>query len=225
MLQGTIAAGSVGSLREFGSVGWLRSPAFDLAFVLGLAVLALGTGAVLSIHPALFPAIFFVNLWVFGFQHVVATFTRTAFDRPSFSRYRSLTVALPPLLFVIVVALGFGIGQWALATVYLYWQTFHYARQSYGVAQMFARKPENAPHVNQQLSRWVLYIVPLWGIMSRSSENPDQFLGLPLYFIFGMGCATLTAHPQYRHARWGRVAALLGLIVAGLCPFGKAPDS
>jgi hypothetical protein len=180
MLQGTLTAGSIGGLRRFGSVGWLRSPAFDLAFIVGLAGVALGAGAGLSINPALFPVIFFINLWVFGFPHVIATFTRTAFDRPSFIQYRHLNLPLPPLLLVIVVGLGFGIGQWVLATTYLYWQTFHYARQGYGVAQMFARKPENAPNVNQQLSRWVLYAVPLWGILSRSAENPQQFLGLPL---------------------------------------------
>ncbi len=165
------------------AVGWLRGPEFDLTFIGGLAALALGSAAVLSINPNLFPAIFVANMWVLGFHHVVATFTRTAFDRPSFAQYRNLVVGLPPVLLVAVVTLGFGVGQWILATIYLYWQTFHYARQSYGIAQMYARKPENAPCVNQDLSRWVLYAVPLWGMLYRSHQNPMQFLGLPLWCV------------------------------------------
>ena len=164
-------------------LGWLRTPAFDATFIGGLAALALVAGLVTSIQPALFPVIFVANLWILGLHHVVATFTRVAFDRPSLSQYRALLVGLPPVVLLAVVTLGFGVGQWILVSTYLYWQAFHYARQSYGIAQMYARMPENAPAVNQDLSRWVLYAVPLWGMLYRSHQDPAFFLGLPVWCI------------------------------------------
>jgi hypothetical protein len=164
-------------------IGWLRAPAFDLTFIGGIAALALGCGLVLSIEPALFPFIFVANLWALGLHHVVATFTRIAFDRPSVSQYRPLLVGLPPVVLLAVVALGFGVGRWSLVTIYLYWQSFHYARQSYGIAQMYARMPQNAPAINQDLSRWVLYSVPLWGMLYRSHQDPAFFLGLPVWCV------------------------------------------
>jgi hypothetical protein len=162
------------------AAGYLRGPAFDAVFIGGLALLALACGGTLVGKPALFTVFFLANMWVLGFHHVVATFTRTAFDRPSFAQYRFLVLGLPPIVLVAVAALGFGVGVWTLATIYLYWQTFHYARQSYGIAQVYARQPANAPAVDQDLSRWVLYAVPLWGILNRSHENPGLFLGLDL---------------------------------------------
>jgi hypothetical protein len=164
-------------------LGWLRAPAFDVTFIGGLAALALLVGLVTLIEPALFPLIFVANLWLLGLHHVVATFTRIAFDRPSLSQYRSLLLGLPPVVLLAVTTLGFGIGQWILVSTYLYWQAFHYARQSYGIAQMYARMPENAPAVNQDLSRWVLYSVPLWGMLYRSHQDPAFFLGLPLWCV------------------------------------------
>lgn len=164
-------------------LGWLRAPAFDLTFIGGIAALALGCGLVLSIEPALFPVLFVANLWALGLHHVVATFTRIAFDRPSVSQYRSLLVGLPPVVLLAVVVLGFGVGRWSLVTIYLYWQAFHYARQSYGIAQMYARMPQNAPAVNQDLTRWVLYAVPLWGMLYRSHQDPAFFLGLPVWCV------------------------------------------
>lgn len=168
---------------SFPPVAWLYGRGFDLVFILGLAAVALLAGAAVTLHPGWFLPVFFLNMWLLGFPHVVATFTRLAFDRPTFHAHRFLTLGLPPLVLVAVVALGMSQGKWLLATIYLYWQAFHYARQSYGIAQAYARRPENAPGVDARLSRAVLYAVPLWGMLYRSVQAPPLFLGLPVWYL------------------------------------------
>jgi len=165
------------------STGWLRAPAFDLSFIVGTTALALGTTAFLLNHPALFAPVFILNMWLLGFHHVVATFTRICFDRQSLRQYWPLVTVLPPVLFAVVCAIGFGPGQWLLATIYFYWQAFHYARQSYGISMAYARRPENAPNVDLRLNRWMLYSVPLWGVLQRSHDAPEKFLGLEVWFL------------------------------------------
>lgn len=164
-------------------VGWLRGPSFDLTLVVGVLAAALLAGAVIVAYPPAFAPIFLANMWVLGFQHVVATFTRLTFDRRSIAEHRFLVFGLPPLMLATTFAIGLSSGEWILATVYMYWQAFHYARQSYGIAQMYARRPENGGAVNQALTRWMLYAVPLWGVLHRSYQAPAQFLGLDIRWL------------------------------------------
>ncbi|MGH7790140.1 MAG: hypothetical protein ACRERC_24955 [Candidatus Binatia bacterium] len=176
-------ASAIAPPLQLPAIAWLYGRNFDLGFTVGLAAVSVLAGASAQANPAWFAPLFFLNMWGLGFPHVVATFTRIAFDKASFAEHRFLTVGLPPLIFLAVVGLGISQGQWLLATIYLYWQAFHYTRQSYGIAQAYARRAENAPHVNQRLSRWVLYAIPLWGMMYRSFQAPASFLGLDVWFV------------------------------------------
>ena len=72
--------------------GWLRSPPFDLTLIVGVAVLALASGAVVVAKPSLFPLILFLDLWFLGYQHVIATFTRLSFDTDSFRQNKFLVI-------------------------------------------------------------------------------------------------------------------------------------
>jgi len=164
-------------------VTWLYGPTFDGFFIAGLASMAILCGVVLQANPQWFAPLFFLSMWGLGFPHVIATFSRLAFDKPSFREHRFLVLGLPPLLFVGVFALGMSQGQWTLATIYLYWQAFHYTRQSYGIAQAYARGSDKATVVNHQLSRAIIYAVPLWGMLYRSFQDPGFFLGLDVRFL------------------------------------------
>ena len=53
------------------------------------------------------------------------------------------------LTLVIMAVLLFG--SWFLATAYLYWQWFHYARQSYGIERAYRRKADKAVHGGHKL--------------------------------------------------------------------------
>ncbi len=161
------------------AAGWLRSPAFDLAFIGGIAGLALATGLVVGARPEWFAPILFLDLWLLGHPHVVATFTRLAFDTESFRENRWLVVGLPWLVILATLAVGAGFGSQALATTYLYWQWFHYTRQGYGVARIYGRKA-GLDASQMRASVALLYLVPLWGILHRSWQDPDRFLGMPV---------------------------------------------
>ena len=165
------------------AVGWLRAPGFDLVFLVGTPVLAIANGVAVVNAPQLFLPILIANLWLFGYQHVIATYTRLCFDRESFRDHRFLVLGLPFLVLAGVIAASSSAGFWVLATVYFYWQWFHYSRQSYGVAQVYRRKAAGAADENEHLAKATFYLVPLWGILHRSHQDPGQFLGLELWVL------------------------------------------
>jgi hypothetical protein len=160
--------------------GWLRNRSFDLGFIGGIAALALGSGAVVVARPGLFGLVLFLDLWLLGYQHVVATYTRLCFDRDSFLTHRFLILWLPLMVLAATVGLAVGIGPWALATLYLYWQWFHYTRQSWGISQAYRRKSDGLVTESERLSKLTFYLLPLWGILHRSHEAPATFLGMEL---------------------------------------------
>lgn len=162
------------------SFGWLRNPRFDLTLILGVAALALASGAIVVAEPMLFPIVLIADLWLLGYQHVVSTFTRLSFDRASFREHRFLVLGLPFVVLAGVVAGAWWVGGWLLSTTYLYWQWFHYTRQSYGIERAYRRKATGAVVGDERLTRWVLYLLPLWGILWKSYQAPESFLGLEL---------------------------------------------
>ena len=162
------------------SIAWLRGRSFDLWFILGIAMLAIAGGIAVSVEPSLFPMILFIDLWLLGYHHVISTFTRILFDRESFARYWSLVTVLPVVVIAGVVAMAQLIGFWSVATLYLYWQWFHYSRQSYGIAQAYRRKSNGLVTEGPMLFQAVFYLVPLWGILHRSAQAPATFLAMEL---------------------------------------------
>lgn len=160
--------------------GWLRSRSFDLWFIVGIAAIALLSGAVVVARPALFGLVLFLDLWLLGYHHVVSTYTRLCFDRDSFISHRFLLVGLPPMVLAATVGLAVGIGPWTLATIYFYWQWFHYTRQSWGISQGYRRKAGALVTEGERLSKLTFYLLPLWGILHRSHQAPATFLGLEL---------------------------------------------
>lgn len=162
--------------------GWLSSARFDLVFVVATAAVGIAAALTGHFHPAAFGAILFADLWLLGYHHVIATFTRLSFDSESFQRYRPLITWLPLGVVLGVLVMAVGIGAWTLPTVYLYWQWWHYTRQSYGVAQMYRLKtPQKAD--NGREMKAALYLLPLAGILYRSYQDPGEFLGMELRVV------------------------------------------
>lgn len=183
--------------REF---GWIRSASFDGVFTVGTTLLAIGSGVSAALRPELFPILLFLDLWFLGYHHVISTFTRLTFDRDSRQEHHRLIFVLPWFVLAASLTVGVTIGLWALATVYLYWQWFHYTRQSYGVLRIYGRKAGDLDSFDARLRSWVLYLVPLWGIAWRSYQAPETFLGaavfyvpVPLAAVYVLGAAALIA--------------------------------
>ena len=163
--------------------GWLRDAGFDSLLIFGVAALALASGALVVARPRIFPLVLLADIWILGYHHVVATFTRLAFDRASFARHRFLVTWLPPLVLAGAVGLVLVAGGWILSTTYLYWQWFHYTRQSYGIERVYRGRAGEAAVGGERLTRWALYLVPLWGILHRSHQAPETFLGVELKVV------------------------------------------
>ncbi len=163
--------------------GWLRDRTFDLGFILGIAGLALASGLAVVANPDWFLPILAADLWLLGYHHVIATYTRLCFDRESLRSHKFLLFGLPFIVIAGVLALGFGVGLWTLASVYLYWQWFHYTRQSWGVSQVYRRKAGDLVQDREWPSKLVFYAVPVWGILYRSHQDPGLFLGTELRVV------------------------------------------
>ncbi len=160
--------------------GWLRSRRFDLNFIAATAAIAILTGWAVTGNPALWRPVLLLDLWLLGYHHVISTYTRLCFDRESFRAHRFHLFVLPPIVLAGVFALASGFGFWMLTTVYLYWQWFHYTRQSFGIAQIYRRNAAGRVTDGERFGRWAFYLLPLWGILHRSHQAPESFLGIEL---------------------------------------------
>lgn len=189
-------------------VGMLRDPAFDGMMILGCLAVAFLSGVVVLIEPSLLPIVILIDVWLLGYHHVVSTYTRLVFDKKSFQEHKFLIIYLPFIVLAAVVAIAHGVGIWALTTIYLYWQWFHYTKQSWGVGQAYRRKQSKLVIEDERLLQAVFYLLPLWGILYRSWQAPDTFLFVEVYtfpvhriFVDIAGAAAIAVIAAWA---WGR---------------------
>lgn len=178
--------------------GWLRNPAFDSVFIIGLSAIALAAGAIVLNDPTRFRTVLILDLWLLGFHHVISTYTRLAFDAESFRQHKALVLYLPIGVFLATGLIGASFGAQALTTIYLYWQWYHYTRQSEGISKAYARKSEHHAAGPCLITKITFWIVPLDGLVNLSFKAPGVFLGLPVYtlpvpfeLVFIMDCAAV----------------------------------
>jgi hypothetical protein len=164
-------------------LAWLRSPRFDLTFIVGLPLLAMLTGLVIIWQPDLFIPILILDLWFLGYHHVIATYTRLCFDRKSFAEHWSLLVVFLPAVTVGTLAVAYFVGLWIIVSIYFYWQWFHYTRQSWGISRAYRGKERGARYEDGWLDQAIFYALPVLGILHRSNQDPGLFIGLELRVI------------------------------------------
>jgi hypothetical protein len=205
---------------------WLRSRDFDLGFVLGIPAASLATVGLVLAFPQLFWAVLAVDLWILGYHHVISTYTRLCFDRRSFRESRWLIFGLLPAVGLATVAAAAIAGIWIVVSVYFYWQWFHYARQSWGISRSYRARDRGALYEDGWLDQAIFYAWPVLGILHRSAQDPDSFIGLPLRTFpvpeaaVGVAAVAATVLTGYWAARriqaWrlGRLSAAHTLYVA-----------
>jgi hypothetical protein len=174
---------AVPSSTLIGNPGWLRSKPFDLSLIVVITAVALLAGGAAVLRPELFGMILILDLWLLGYHHVVSTFTRLCFDRASFREHRFLVIELPIIVVAVTVGAVYLCGAWVLPTTYLYWQWFHYTRQSYGIERMYRRKAPAGTSINDYITTRALYLLPLFGILYRSWQQPSRFLGMEVKYL------------------------------------------
>ena len=189
--------------------GWLRSPKFDFTFVQGVAGLALISGLLVVIRPDLFKWVLAADLWLLGYHHVIATYTRLAFDQKSLREHRFFVFFLPPIVFATTFMLSWSVGVWVISSVYLYWQWFHYTRQSWGISQVYRAKSGGLVTESPLFSRLSFYLLPTWGILYRSWQSPDTFIfvelrviPIPEYLVNIVGAAAVASMLAWGYQRF-----------------------
>ena len=177
------------------SPGWLHHARFDRWFIFGIALIAICTALTVTAYPSLFLPILFLDLWLLGYHHVVSTYTRLCFDKQSAQENKFFLIQLPIICLCVVSVLAHTFGIWVLTTIYLYWQWFHYTRQSWGVSQAYRRSEIDEDHNGEQFSKWVFYSVPVVGILYRMYQGPETFLfaavwtpNIPLFIVQNCSC-------------------------------------
>ncbi len=168
-------------LQQQQTAGWLQTPLFDLCFIFGIVLLGSVMSGVTVIWPTLFLTMLTVHTWLFGYDHLVATYTNllgTPLDRV---RNWRLIVCLPPLVFVGLYGMGRRYGLTGLYTLYFFGQFFHTVRQSWGIAQQYRHRAGGLAWDSVWLSEITLWSVPLWGFLHRCTQQPAEFLYQPLW--------------------------------------------
>ena len=131
--------GTHGSVGAAVGLGWLSGPRFDRHFIGTTAAIAILSGLIVAAKPGLLLPVLFLDLRLLGYHHVVSTYTRLCFDADSLRWRGWMIYALLPAVCATVTIPSVAVGAGLLATIYLYWQWFHYTRQRYGIAQAYRR--------------------------------------------------------------------------------------
>lgn len=159
---------------------WLKSRSFDLCFIIGITLLAIASGLLVVAHPVLFVYVLTADLWLLGYHHVASTYTRLAFDKDSLREHQYKLTVLPVIVAISVTLVFLVFGPWMLATIYLYWQWYHYTRQSEGISKAYAAKSRHQSPIGKHLQRAMFWLIPLAGLIDLSARSPDTFLFMPL---------------------------------------------
>ncbi|MGH9256655.1 MAG: hypothetical protein ACRD3C_19015 [Vicinamibacterales bacterium] len=163
---------------------YVRSAHFDSTLVTAPALAGLTAGVAATVFPLVFPVLLVADIWLLGYHHVLAMYTRLAFSRDSLRQHRFLAIDLLLMVLVASVATALWYGTWLIVSAFLYLQWFHYMRQGYGIARMYYRAtPEGRSTGRDWVADLVLYLVPVYGIAHRSATMGDQFLWLPVKTI------------------------------------------
>lgn len=154
-------------------------PGLDWVFIFGPLVLALGLGLLASLSSAMLMAIVLVDVWLFANPHLVATYTRLGACAADARRHWFLLFFLPMLVLAGVIATALAYEVAGLFTLYFIAQTYHVARQSFGIARA-CRRAESGPFRGDRLAEGLVYLFPVWGLLDRCAAAPQTFLNYPI---------------------------------------------
>jgi hypothetical protein len=161
--------------------GYLFGRGFDAALVGGVLAIAVGLGAIGLVSEDAFYAVVLVDVWLLAYPHVASTYTRIAFDRASARRWWFFLTLLFPLVLALTLATTWIWGLVFLNSLYFYWQTLHYARQSWGIARAFGWAGLRRRAPDDPLVAATVGLFPLWGLLQRAAEGHTFFYSAALY--------------------------------------------
>lgn len=159
----------------------LGGPRYDTGMLYMLPLLALLTTLAVLAAPQLLWPVLVADLWLLGYHHVIATYTRTSLDGESFREHWKLNVLLPPAVLTGVTLIGLSGGAMALTTLYIHWQLFHYVRQSEGISKAYASRQGDRGLPNRPAIRIAFYLVPTVAFLTMAARSDGRFLNFPVW--------------------------------------------
>lgn len=191
--------------------GWLSERRFDLGFIAGIALLACVMASVTVFRSDLFWPMLTLHTWLFGYEHLVATYTRL-FGRPAErARFRWLTWSVPPLVLLGLYAVGRAYGLTGVYVLYFVGQLHHTVRQSWGLAQQYRHRAGGLAWDPPWLSQATMWSVPVWGLLHRCAQRPTEFLFQPFWLPsvprLWVSLAATVSIGLWGYWLWQRVAA------------------
>lgn len=174
---------------------WLRNERFDYRYIVGVTLIAVTVGVIAQSIPRALPFLFIADVALLGWHHVATSFTRLA-HHPSARERSFLLFVLPPIV-IGLVALGIGVlGTSLIGAIYFYWQTFHYARQVWGVDRLYARKAGQL--TPDRFTEVLVYLIAAAAMAHRSLVGVVNFGGQEIHFLpipawFAWGLDGITA--------------------------------
>lgn len=163
------------------SAGYLDGATYDNTLIWGVMLLALASGGVVIWKPELFPIVLIADLWLLGYHHVIATYTKLGTTKEDRKENRFLIYGLPFLVLGSVAFLYYLSGAIIIVTIYFFWQWYHYVRQSYGISAFYRRKSNIQTCTPITLDNVALWSIPAWGILHRCTQGWDTFIYQPLW--------------------------------------------
>lgn len=160
--------------------GSLGLPVFDSMLIFGTASIAFLIIAAALLVPHLLPLLVLADLWLLGYHHVVASFTKLGGTSADRKQNALLIWALFPAALFATALVGLTLGVTAIVTVYFFWQWFHYVRQSWGLARRY-QGTSTSVFARERTFVAMFWAVPVWGLLNRCQQAPDTFLWLPVW--------------------------------------------
>jgi hypothetical protein len=158
---------------------WIISQRDDLTWFIGSALVGY---LALSLMMNGFPVFPIQVIWMLGIDgpHVLATVTRTYFDREARRELGpSLWVIVP---FVLLGPVAGYFGQLSLFFLFaVCWQHFHIMKQHYGFVMLYKAKNKERDRFDLKLDRWFLLAslwVPLAGFVIATRDWLQPWTGL-----------------------------------------------
>jgi hypothetical protein len=145
--------------------------------------------------------------------HLVSTWTRVYFDRREWKARTFHIVGMPLLIAAAVASLiawGGPIGTRALNSLLLYWATWHFVAQNWGILRIYQRKSgEPTSSVAMRLEKPLLYLWVLWCMLHRLVTGPRVLFGtevfylpLPLMVVDALLAPIVVLGAAYLYLRW-----------------------
>lgn len=158
--------------------------------------------------------------------HLVSTWTRVYLDPREWRRQPVGTVVMPLLIFAAVLLMNWKLEAWGpriLNSTILYWATWHFVAQNWGILRIYQRKSgEPETSTARKLERPLLVLIVLFCLSYRLYTGPRVLFGVevlyptlpralvlgllaPLFFLLG---SLLFIRVKERNAPWARASWL-----------------